>query len=820
MNMKKALAAVLDKFPDVGTRAHAVLFLERYSDQQTPFTAWNAYGEEADAVRTVLAELGMTADADWNETLSSLDPKAVRFHWTAAGAAKLAALPNWSGAETRRRLVLRLDDPLEGVPDEPESASGEPGQTPADRSGLVAEILKRTAEIARKVPSMLDCSNPPIAPLWAMEQAARSDGVDWLPELELFARTENCINAAWVAARPLRANETHLPIVADRIGFLPLPEQVGPESPADSPINGYLAYTVDELANVADPRGEIDGMWVQFQAYLRAYGPGDPDGIGVLQYATDGRKMAQLVTRLVEYSYPGFSCSMLPTTHVAVHNDCSDVRSDSADDEGYLRERLDNSVIGSNSVCYVGGFELTRGGHAQLGDGWDAAKPLVVSTGDAPVDEAVVATVALTTEEIAAEWFMMVHQNRTFETVMPGGALVAFRRAVQDLRKNPAAMAALCSPHNSAYALRPPSNTSTPHGALVNGVCAAIRKVALGSKSLAFVNDSPFEPDNFVSAVWSGVETDLAPDDLAEAEEGSVFPKVGEISFDAMPDDLASVEAGAQRTTDLLMLLRRRPDIQLGFARRTDRSHRSRVVVIETNVDAKQFLALHPDSMFDMGLRKQFVTSFVARNGDPLSSVTWNDDLTAGVMRVPPLMHGFYLAVQQAYADIDQRASDRICGGLLGGYYMPGTDPKIRVGFLVDAIGRLIVVIRTLDGPLVERMHLAWRHCEGLPLVPAATLKRANCLPGTVVIDKTMSDAVRRSTYLRGMAKQAQRWEDSIDSSTLSSAYGRTAFVYAFQETLSGWDYDVGLPSAWYTAVRLDTRVSRMPLPRVCIPRS
>lgn len=817
MNMKKAMAAVLDKFPDAGARTHAALFLERYSGYSaSPFTAWNAYGEEADAVRTVLAELGMTADADWKETLSSLDPKAVRFHWTAAGAAKLAALPNWSGAETRRRLVLRLGDPLEDVPDEP--ASGEPGQTSADRPGLIAEILERTAEIARKVPAMLECSNPPIAPLWAMERAARSDGVDWLPELELFAQPENCMNAAWVAARPLRTDETHLPAVADRIGFLPLPEQVGPESPSDSPVNGYLAYTADELANVVgDPRGEIDGMWVQFQAYLRAFGPGDPDGIGVLQYATDGRKMAQLVTRLVEYSYPGLSCGMIPTTHVAVHNDCSDVRSNSADDEGYLRERFDNSTIGSNSVCYVGGFELSRGGHAQLGDEWGAAKPLVVSAGDAPVDETVVATMALTTEELGAEWFMMVHQNRSFETVAPGGALVAFRRRVQNLRENPAAMADLCSPHNSAYALRPPDNSSTPHGALVNGVCAAIRKVALGSRTLAFVNDSPFEPDNFVSAVWSGIETDLAPDDLAEAERGSVFPKVGEIPFDATPDDFASVEAGARRTTDLLMLLRRRPDIQLGFARRTDRSHRSRVVVIETNVDAKQFLALHPDSTFDMGLRKQFVTSFVARSGNPLSSVTWADDLTAGVTRVPLPMRGFYPAVQQAYADIDPHAAERICNGLLSGYYT-GQNPKVGVGFLVDAIGRLIVVIRTLDGPLVERMHLAWRHCEGLPLVPAATLKRANCLPGIVVIDKTVSAASRRAIYLRGMAKQAQRWEDSADVHTLSSAYGRTAFVYAFQESLSGWDCDAGLPGPWYTALPLDARTP-MPLPRVRMPR-
>lgn len=793
MNMKKAMAAVLDKFPDVGTRTHAVLFLERYSDQRSPFTAWNAYGEEADAVRTVLAELGMAKDTDWKETLSSLDPKAVRFHWTDAGAAKLAALPNWNGAETRRRLILRLDNPLEGVPDEPESDESESDESrqTADGPGLTAEILKQTAEIAKKVPDMLNHSNPPIAPLWAMEQAARADRVDWLPEFNLFARPSNCINAAWVAARPLWAGETHLPVIADKIGFLPLPEQVGPESPMSSPINGYLAYTVDELANVSDPRGEIDGMWAQFQAFLRAPTDSNYDGIGVLQFATDGRKMAQLVTRLVEYSYPGFSCNLLPTTHVAVHNDLSNDRSEAADDDGCLRERLDNSTC-SNSVCYVGGFVLSRGGHVEPGDGWDAAKPLVITTGDVP--EAIIAETTLTTEELGAEWFMMVHQNRSFRTVAPDGALVAFRKSVQDLREDHAAMATLCSPHNAAYALNSVDNTSTPHGALVNGVCAAIRKVALGTKTLGFVDDSPFEPDNFVSAVWSGIETDLAPDDLAEAMEESVFPTVGEVPF-GRPWS----EADARRTTDLLMLLRERPDIQLGFAKRTSQSHRSRVVIIETNVDAKQFLALNPDNTFVAGLRKQFVTSFVARSGDPLSSVTWSSSWSF-TTRFPSSMHGFYSALQQAYADIDPRAANRICGDTLDSY-TTDSDPKIRVGFLVDVIGRLIIVIRTLSGLLVERMHVAWRYCEGLPLVPAATLRRTGRLPGTVVIDSTMSGGDRRNAYLHGMAKQARCWEDSVDPTmTLSSAYGRTTFVYAFQGVLSGWDYEEALPSQWYTS--------------------
>lgn len=798
MNMKKALTAVLDKFPDAGTRTHAVLFLERYSDQRSPFTAWNAYGEEADAVRMVLAELGMAKDTDWKETLSSLDPKAVRFHWTDAGAAKLATLPNWSGAEARRRLILRLDNPLEGVPGEPEP--DEPEQT--DRPGLIAEILKQTAEIAKKVPEMLDRSNPPIAPLWAMEQAARADGVDWLPAFKLFAPPSGCAHAAWVAARPLWANEAYLPVIVDKLGFFPLPEQVGPESPASSPINGYLAYTVDELVNVSDPRGEIGGMWAQFQEFLRAPTVNDYDGIDVLQFATDGRRMAQLVTRLVEYSYPGLSCSLLPTTHVAVHNDLDSGRSEAADDDGCLRERLDNSTICSNSVCYVGGFVLSRGGHVEPGDGWDAAKPLVITAGDVPVEEAVVAETALTTEELGAEWFMMVHQNRSFATVAPGGALIAFRKSVQDLREDPAAMASLCSPHNAAYALNSADNTSTPHGALVNGVCAAIRKVALEkSQALTFVDDSPFEPDNFVSAVWSGIETDLAPDDLAEAAEESVFPKVGEVPFGRTWSG-----AGARLTTDLLMLLRERPDIQLGFAKRTDRSHRSRVVIIETNVDAKQFLALGPDSTFIAGLRKQFVTSFVVRNGDPLSSVTWSSSWPF-TTRCPPVMHRFYNALQQAYADIDSRAPDRICGDTLDSY-TTDSDPKIRVGFLVDAIGRLVIVIRTLSGQLVERMQQVWRHCEGLPLVPAATLRRAGRLPGTVVIDSTMSGGNRRNAYLHGMAKQARCWEDSVDTMTLVSAYGRTTFVYAFQGVLSGWDYEEALPSQWYTSTPS----------RICVP--
>lgn len=811
MNIRKAMTAVLDKFPDANTRAHAALFLERYSGYSaSPFTAWNAYGEEADAVRTVLAELGMTVDADWKEALSSLDPKAVRFQWTSMGATKLAALPVWNSTETRRRLILRLDNPLENVPGEPESDVSE--QT-ADRPDLVAEILTQTAEIARKVPTMLDYGNPPIAPLWAMEQAARSAGVDWLPVFELFAPPDNYRAAAWVAARPLQVDDTQLPVIADRIGFLPLPEQIGPESPTNSPINGYLAYTVDELANVGGPRVEIDGVWVQFQAHLRSYNPGDPAGIEVLQYATNGREMAQLVTRLVEYSYPGFSCSMVPTTHVAVHNDLSNVCSNSADDDEFLRERFDNSTIDANSVSYVGGFVLSHGCHAQLGVEWDMAKPLMISEDDVPVEETAVATMASTTEELGAEWFMMVHQNRSFATVDPGGALIAFRKAVQTLREDPAAMAKLCSPHNSAYTLDSRNATSTPHGALVNGVCAAIRKAALGTKLLGFVDNSPFEPDNFVSAVWSGVETDLAPADLAKAEEESVFPKVGEVLFDAMPDDLASVEeAVAQRTTDLLMLLRRRPDIQLGFAKRTGRSHRSRVVVIETNVDAKQFLALHPNSTFVTGLRKQFVTSFVSRQGDPLSSVTDSDnDLLVRAAMSSPLMHGFLSALTQAYADVDPCAPNLICGPLPSRYYESGQDPKIRVGFLIDAIGRLVIVIRTLSGQLAERMHLTWRYCERLPLVSAATLMRANCQPGVVVFDKTMSPSYRRHVYLRGMARQAQHWECFVDpTATLSSAYGRTGFVYAFQSLLYEMDRREGLPRRWYMNVLPDSRISCM----------
>lgn len=763
MNYKTAMAGVCEKYGNPRTRTHVAAFLARYASADRPVTAWHAVGEDAAATKLLLEGLGFREGEHFTVQASVLDPGAQRFSWTDAGTELLSKLPGGL-AETdftavQRRILVpgaRRGSPAELLRDEAPGAPAEPGDDPAQApDDVAAQVLDASRDIARRLVEGRESvpdgaavwwademgrgeTAEPIAPLTALEALARLDGVEGLPPHQVFW-TDHYAQMS----RPIAATETLK--AAQRINCLPLRAQLAYEN---SPVRGYFAVTVGEW-KAGRRRAGCDAVWTQFDASIAHTAE-------ALNFALDAERMRAFVQKIVEHGYAGFGCRLVDTTRLAVRNDLVD---DEDEDLANTIDNFNDADLALDDAVYMGAYVLSR--HPAPVRNWEnRGTPPVrlaeVKAGETP-DESLVSDFGVTVAELAEEWFATTHMPDV--AVVPEGSmhpredenLKRFREAMAALHESHAAMLSACSPKAPAFAVPtgPAGMTTSCPGALVLGVCAALRKYC--APGVEFVENTPFYPDMFVAGVWSGISTDLAPEEPEKALAAGVFPRMRPCPEFGSPSCRYAYEPeSAARTDRILGLLRENPQIQLKFGKRTKGSHRSRVMLIETNVRAKtliEYLDAHPDSAQKLrqGVWQAFASAMLKGRRHPLDAIdeTFRNarvEVAATAIREnihSTLRNRFpesYLGIESAMEGLDRNE------------YGDVVDAGFGLGWTEDTLGRLVVVISTTSSNMALAVTLVHRFMAGLPLASASYL--ATHRQGVAVLSPGMTDEERYSAVL------------------------------------------------------------------------
>ena len=810
MNYKTAMAGVFAKYRSPRTRSHVAGLLERYSADGRPVTAWHALGEDAAAARLLLEGLGFREKEDFEVQTSVLDPGASRFSWTDEGLKLVQTMPGEIHGvdfkEVQRRILVPGDrlDPLELLDDVSSTAVAAEGPALASEPDLVDRTLAAVrdianrvmarataAETAEQIPSEVHCwakqmlagemdgAMAPMAPLGVLESLARAEGVPDLPGRQVFSVTAPATHFNWQAARPMRFTETFRP--AGRINCLPLEEQHAQGS--NCALEGYLAWTVDEWRTC--PRGR-DAVWTQFDAPLVR-------SADALNFALDAERMRRFVQKIVENGYRGFGCMLSGTTRLGVHNTAlghsipgnQDLSCDDGDTSQF-EHRIEDSEV-PDCVLYMGAYVIAEV-PAPASTAWaPPTHPVKVVENAGQADEKSAAESGITTGELAEEWFEATHGGCDWDATSVAARLSApdaervarlaeFRKYVAALKADDRRILSECD----ADSFKPDGiGRYSRAGAFVNGLCAAMRKYGAGG--LEFLEDSPYRPEKFVPAVWSGISTDLAPSAAAEAAEAGVFPNVlafpirSEPGYKDKPD-------GREDMTNLLTTLRSVPQVQFRFGKRSKGFHRKHVILVETNVRAKRFLEGADLATLRQAAWRAFYGAFLMGRHTPFDAL----DGSFGAFRNPghPVEH-LADCVQREAADWYLEASAEV--------YPAKAPDDFLFGWREDSLGRLILVVATGSSAMALRAKLVYRLASGLPLATASYLVEHGTASVAVLAPGTSSE----KAYLAVLGAAVRQPGFMFNCGTTNGSCGRLGTIWV-NDLVWDMDSDEVPGRAWY----------------------
>jgi hypothetical protein len=162
MKLKTAVKTLLsDKGTSLGSKVEVVSFLRRYSLPTRPVTHYSCIGKSTDAIKRLLADMGMAEGPDFSVAASSFDEKFNQIRWTPKSAAigtvvaELSAVPkiarlldmayvSLTHGEYPEKLVEALHDKGE--------THAKPGKDGGLNKNLLAvKLALRTQHIAKEV---------------------------------------------------------------------------------------------------------------------------------------------------------------------------------------------------------------------------------------------------------------------------------------------------------------------------------------------------------------------------------------------------------------------------------------------------------------------------------------------------------------------------------------------------------------------------------------------------------------------------------------------------------------------------------------------
>lgn len=362
--------------------------------------------------------------------------------------------------------------------------------------------------------------------------------------------------------------------------------------------------------------------------------------------------------------------------------------------------------------------------------------------------------------DLPIEWFWMTHSTgvapdgREENAVIWGSStslLQAGTDALRDFRRRAEAnpgrtLLPRCSFVRSQGMLGTRTNEGVrfhPASAFYSGLIALIRSYAPspvlrewnGRASWAW---AIHDPDVFLTAVYSGIETDLSPETVDEG----VFPKMDWRPLGRLRDllamEVAADESGrpapeyvafgksVARFTHNIEEMSTKGVGMAKMARRSKGTERTKVVVVETNVDAAAFcrrITEREAQEFAAKARELFVQAFGYRNENILCVADRSNRMEETRRTEPCYRYELNSLINRhspSTAGADSEADFYRFGpptGLGNSTWWAG---KVGFGAMADASGRLYLVFRA-TGDAGQAMSIGWRHYSRIP-VSSATI--------------------------------------------------------------------------------------------------
>lgn len=607
-----------------------------------------------------------------------------------------------------------------------------------------------------------------------------------------------------VAVRLVRHDEM-IPVIASLKAPLAVQmdrsEWDGPE-----PLSGYLYRVAGTLNSVADASAADDSgrdLFVRLDAPLRAarVHEGSVDPLGTLRMSLTPRRVFQYVIDLYSAVY-GVKVGMYGSSRLAAEDDLCPGRS-ACDYENCRWDDIGDGMLPwdfrAMALCAVvfsdSELDSAYTDADYFAPGRSAPEPVCSDEEAGAEKPAEDGACGLLRDELAAEWHAMFTTSAADESAYVSeyshtaadGIAERVRRLGRfrtDVIRTPASSAVSENP-----ALRPSADDEgefTPASAFVAGVTACMRSAFGDSYSehqWPSGSAPEHDPEYAVSAVYTGISTDLSPDMGHDSQE---FPSID-----------GAVWSRPAAFTSFISRLCSDRSIQHNFSQRSSGTSRRHVVIVETAFSAGRLSNLEPSEL--NALRTKLARTFVA------TAVNRRVDRPSFAAEMDLEASAEYMGHLDAFmrTALENFASRPYGNGSDGRVNPVG----VSVLFARDTYGRTYVVFG-VDGSDANVARVNFRAMRGLPLLTAArqaSETSAAAGPGVFRYSRSSNmDSVLRN-YV-AMAARNNAVPD--DSRSLGGSIGQfitTSYASAvdYDESDVGDDY-VGVPDRdWYVDIGL-----------------
>lgn len=794
-------------------------------------STYRCYGRAgADAVHAFLEASGVAHDM----SPSSFDQDSVQFSFrNEASYARLSRALSANPVHLMAHAVANgLDVSVPSDADVSSCGSGSAGETapaPAQESvPFGRRICDRTMEIYRAVAEVDVSAHPDakkaveyakvmagsVAPVAVVPPAVAEVAFRYsslVPYSDLSETPDDLVfdvlpdDVVDVAVRLVRPGEA-IPVAATLKAPLAVQmdrsEWDGPE-----PLSGYLYRVAGTLNRVADASAADDSgrdLFVRLDAPLRAarVHEGSVDPIGTLRMSLTPRRVFQYVIDLYSAMY-GVKVGMFGSSRLAAEDKLCSSRS-SCDYENCRWDDIGDGPLPwdfrAMALCAVvfSDSELDSAftNANYFAPGHDAPRPVCSDEETAGAEKpAEDGARGLLRNELAAEWHAMFTTASADESAYVSeysyttsdGISERVRRLGRfrtDVIGTPASGAVSENP-----ALRPADDDEaefTPASAFVAGVTACMRS-AFGdsySEHQWPAGSAPeHDPGYAVSAVYTGMSTDLSPDMADDSQE---FPSID-----------AAVWSRPAAFTSFISRLCSDRSIQHNFSQRSSGTSRRHVVIVETAFSAGRLSNLEPSEL--NALREKLARTFVA------TAVNRRVERPSFAAEMDLAASAEYMGHLEAYVRraLAEFASRPYGNGSDGHVYSGG----VSVLFARDTYDRTYVVFG-VDGSDANVARVNFRAMRGLPLLTAArqaSETAASAGPGVFRYSRSSDmDSVLRS-YVAMAARNNAVPDDSRSIGVSIGQFITTSYAAAvdYDESDVGDDY-VGVPDRdWYVDLGL-----------------
>ena len=777
MNIRNAVREFLRGETRQSRRLEAVRFVRRYSDGTRPVTHYRLHGASVEAVPALLKAAGLKEAEDFSVMTSDHDPSIAKLVWLEGGnggefasACALQGLDvlqhGLTACDSAYAAILRkeTDDAIaacfaEGGTDVAEEDGGVEDFVPLATmaSNITTNIVKSVREYLAD-PSNYGSLSPNEISMYEPLRSATADAgqvnfrfIPPLFVLEFYVRRvlgladsiageggpADSIFAPYTGGhayvRPIvrRGEPAVLPHLLDA----PLFELVECNECGDDMMAGYISNYRQHVE--AKPKCKALAVIGNSQLMLD-YGP-CPDKVAAADYVMNHRyDFWKYLRRIYASAFgPVVNAELMSISRIGIRNNSAMFAHHCAsiDDSEPMVSHLNRIRPDLNALVMYGVvLSYERMGQPCVSEDCLPGAGIGIES-QAPVPPEFALT-RLTKEEFPAEWFVLTHCDGTefadsLSAVDKAGredTFTGFFRPFVKERLTAAEMQKWCRGDNPSFV---PANTrdgSTVFHAmssLVSCVVAAIKDLHTFQEGATFVHRKGLAKgdalrDAVVAGVFSGVSTDLAPEDC-DATQG-VFPKIkSDVIYAEDPfEDLPQLEGKADRFTAFMNALHADPTLQLRMAPRSAGKTRCYHLVIETNLTADVLTNASDEEReaFQERMRRIATWSLALRYADPFRVLSGNSitDPMSNVGKARSALSLDDVKIDQAFKGARCYRTPFDARAFIVNY--------VHVGWRADVANRLHIMLE-LRGDGAQLARTVWRSLAGLPAANAELAQAA-----------------------------------------------------------------------------------------------